>query len=290
MEATSAASAASAASLAGWSGLVVAGLRLSVGFGPQTGGFRSSQPNFGVWAKHPSASEAAHAPPSHGRRSGSWAAGLASPGVHAGLSMSASSVLKSEEATAATAGASPVGARSSGGGQASDGGRGSEASRASRSPELARSDSKKLERTGSPNFARRRSLSDMSLDSMPPPPVSHVFVSNKEYLVNETEALSAAATAEEAKQAQLRESLSLGAKLAAKTKGTRAADLLKKWDLKGDGVVSRGELRQNIKNLGIEATEEETDELFEVLDADRSQSLEIGELRITVPRLLEISA
>ena len=92
-----------------WSSLVFAGRS---GLALRRDNFAGTQPNFGVWAKHPSASEAAHAPPSHGRRSGSWAAGLASPGVHAGLSMSASSVLKSEEATAATAGPSPVGARS----------------------------------------------------------------------------------------------------------------------------------------------------------------------------------
>ena len=201
--------------------------------------------------------------------------------------MSTPSAMKNEEATSST-----TAAQASGGGRASEGGKASDVTRVSgRSHDFARADSKKLDRQGSsPNLVRRRSVSDMSSDGLPPPPVSHVFVSNKDYLVASTEELTSAATAADTKQAQLRENLSLGAKLAAKTKGTRAADLLKKWDLKGDGVVSMSEFKQNIKTLGIEAKEEEVEELFNKLDGDSSGSLEIGELRITVPRLLEMSA
>eukprot|EP00928_Gymnodinium_smaydae_P083223 TRINITY_DN6646_c0_g3_i1.p1 TRINITY_DN6646_c0_g3~~TRINITY_DN6646_c0_g3_i1.p1 ORF type:complete len:2452 (-),score=696.63 TRINITY_DN6646_c0_g3_i1:107-7033(-) len=58
----------------------------------------------------------------------------------------------------------------------------------------------------------------------------------------------------------------------------RVTDLFKRWDDDGSGEVSKREFRRALHALGMEASKEELEALFDSLDADASGSLEYGEL------------
>ena len=95
------------------------------------------------------------------------------------------------------------------------------------------------------------------------------------------------ATAEKAEQdlADLKKEQSLALKVAGKTKNARAIELAKKWDLQGNGSVSRVDFRTNVRNLGLKAEDAEIDALFARMDDDGSGSMDLGELRTALQKL-----
>ena len=46
--------------------------------------------------------------------------------------------------------------------------------------------------------------------------------------------------------------------------------ILKEWDARGKGELLKGELRQNLRNIGLNATSVEADQLFDSWDVDGS--------------------
>jgi len=58
------------------------------------------------------------------------------------------------------------------------------------------------------------------------------------------------------------------------------SELVREWDINGDGVLSKIEFRRACKNsLGLIAANEEIDRVFSAFDTDHSDSLELSELR-----------
>lgn len=57
--------------------------------------------------------------------------------------------------------------------------------------------------------------------------------------------------------------------LATLCSSTQAADILRSWDSDGDGVINRKEFHKSVRALGLEASDEEMDALFDALDDDR---------------------
>ena len=67
----------------------------------------------------------------------------------------------------------------------------------------------------------------------------------------------------------------------------RAIDLMRQWDINGDGAVSRDEFASSVRSLGLEATAAEIDEVFRLLDDDGSGSLELTELKAHLRGLMD---
>ena len=55
--------------------------------------------------------------------------------------------------------------------------------------------------------------------------------------------------------------------------------ILKDWDARGKGELLKGELRQNLRNIGLVATSAEADALFDSWDDDKGGSLDMKELK-----------
>jgi len=70
------------------------------------------------------------------------------------------------------------------------------------------------------------------------------------------------------------------------------ADIAREWDTSRDGSVSKMEFRQNIRKLleDKNADAKEMDRLFDQLDADRSGSLEVSEIKDALKKLHEAAA
>ena len=56
-------------------------------------------------------------------------------------------------------------------------------------------------------------------------------------------------------------------------------DLLREWDVDGDGEISRKEFHEAMPKLGLEVKKEAIDELFDQWDSDGGGSLEFKELQ-----------
>lgn len=67
-------------------------------------------------------------------------------------------------------------------------------------------------------------------------------------------------------------------------------ELMKAWDMNGDGMLSRIEFRQQVRRLNIGADYHETDKLFDTLDVDASGEIDIRELKGAVGRLQKAAA
>ena len=67
------------------------------------------------------------------------------------------------------------------------------------------------------------------------------------------DALVAARDEQEARLDTLTKNQSLALRVANKTKTARAAELMKKWDVQGTGVVNIADFRTNIRGLGLKA-------------------------------------
>lgn len=63
------------------------------------------------------------------------------------------------------------------------------------------------------------------------------------------------------------------------TKDDYIKRVLKEWDIKGRGEFLKGEFRVNLRNLGLNVTSAQADELFDSWDDDRGGSLDLKELR-----------
>ena len=72
-------------------------------------------------------------------------------------------------------------------------------------------------------------------------------------MIAKHEALKSLFENEEQRLETLTKNQSLALKVANKTKSARAAELMKKWDLQGTGVVNMVDFRTNIRNLGLKA-------------------------------------
>lgn len=79
---------------------------------------------------------------------------------------------------------------------------------------------------------------------------------------------------------QLGTNKSVSARLGAQvvSKRMKVVDVIQKWDANGDGVLDKGEFRQNVKSLGVNAESTEIDELFDEL-ASGGKALTIPLLR-----------
>ena len=77
----------------------------------------------------------------------------------------------------------------------------------------------------------------------------------------------------------------LGAAIVARN--WKAADIMMRWDADGDGLLSKGEFRQNVQDLGVIGTPDAIDELFDEYDADGGGELDLKELRPTLKGLIE---
>ena len=73
-----------------------------------------------------------------------------------------------------------------------------------------------------------------------------------------------------------------------KAKGFKVADLLHKWGGKS-GCVSRGQFKQEVTGMGIDAREEELDALFDKLDTDAGGTLDLDELKESLRILVDES-
>ena len=104
----------------------------------------------------------------------------------------------------------------------------------------------------------------------------------KEQLIAEAARRDKEATALEVHLAQ-QGSATVTAKLAAATRGTRAADLLKRWDGDRDGMVSKDEFAKVLFDINPDI--DGVDTLFNSLDTDGSGFLETNELKVAAARL-----
>ena len=63
-------------------------------------------------------------------------------------------------------------------------------------------------------------------------------------------------------------------------------DLVRNWDRNGDGDISKGEFRVNVRKLGMKDDDvRDIDGLFDSMDDDHSGSLELGELKVALRKL-----
>ena len=70
-------------------------------------------------------------------------------------------------------------------------------------------------------------------------------------------------------------------------KNMRAIDWFRAFDPNADGSINRDEWFDRIQEFGVEATRAETNQLFELLDTDRSQSLTFDKLK---PALVKMTS
>ena len=63
---------------------------------------------------------------------------------------------------------------------------------------------------------------------------------------------------------------------------TRVIDLFRALDKNSDGSVTRAELAESLEKLGINASHDELNELFERLDPDRSGGIVFRELQLAL--------
>ena len=95
--------------------------------------------------------------------------------------------------------------------------------------------------------------------------------------------------------AKLRASQDASSKLGEliKSKGIKVSDLVRTWDEDetgaGAGVIDRREFRVHVRKVGLDATDAELDQLFDVLDDDGSEALDPKELPQAFSRLLSAS-
>ena len=59
----------------------------------------------------------------------------------------------------------------------------------------------------------------------------------------------------------------------------RVIDLFREWDTNNDGVVSKKEFRLRMPLLGLDASKEAIDDLFDKFDPDGSGEIKYAELR-----------
>eukprot|EP00900_Chrysochromulina_parva_P011925 jgi/Chrpa1/20733/Chrysochromulina_OHIO_Genome00007183-RA len=64
----------------------------------------------------------------------------------------------------------------------------------------------------------------------------------------------------------------------------RVLDLFRAWDVNGDGLVGKQELRSALAGLGIEASAQVVDALFGILDTDNDGTLQYRELNASLRR------
>ena len=64
----------------------------------------------------------------------------------------------------------------------------------------------------------------------------------------------------------------------------RVIDLFREWDEDGDGTVSKKEFRKAMKFLGVDASKEELDMLFDTFDPDGGGSIDYNELNKALKR------
>ena len=57
-----------------------------------------------------------------------------------------------------------------------------------------------------------------------------------------------------------------------------------------DGTIDKREFRSNVKAIGVEATVEELDDLFDTLDTDGGGELDVAELKVALKTLQDESA
>ena len=55
---------------------------------------------------------------------------------------------------------------------------------------------------------------------------------------------------------------------------------INEWDKTGDGRVSKGEFRLDVRKLGLENSLDEVDQLFDKYDRDKGGTLDLDEVRV----------
>ena len=63
---------------------------------------------------------------------------------------------------------------------------------------------------------------------------------------------------------------------------TRVIDLFREWDTNGDGVLSRREFGKGLRQMGLPVRTADANELFDSWDSDRSGTLEMIELYLSL--------
>ena len=75
-----------------------------------------------------------------------------------------------------------------------------------------------------------------------------------------------------------------------KKKGLNVHEVVSKWDQDGGGSVDQGEFAGHVRDLGLDASDHELSELFQLLDDDASGELEISEVALAMKNLLTMAS
>lgn len=70
------------------------------------------------------------------------------------------------------------------------------------------------------------------------------------------------------------------------SRNLKVSDIIIKWDPSNDGSVDKKEFRENVKELGVKASDDEIDALFDSLDEDGGGSLGAPELKLALVNLM----
>ena len=73
-------------------------------------------------------------------------------------------------------------------------------------------------------------------------------------------------------------------------KSMKASEIIQRWDPSGDGQIDIFEFRTNVRGLGLEASNDELDDLFRSLDEDGGGTLDMPEVKHALSTLQEAAS
>lgn len=116
-------------------------------------------------------------------------------------------------------------------------------------------------------------------------------VRQKAKLVEEVANATAEYEASSAKYVQMVERPALDARLGAvmAKRNIKIGDVASNWDANHDGMMSKVEFRNSVSEMGVEATAEEIDELFDSYDTTGNGALRVEDIKPRLKELIELA-